>query len=68
MEIVALNYQVFMLSYQHNGLKKYYGDCYMELYRFRSCDKLLGNDYKELEEQYFTLHRHLTKMILWKAR
>ena len=49
----ALNYQVFMLSYQHNGLKKYYGDCYMELYRFRSCDKLLGDDFKELEDQYF---------------
>ena len=48
-----MNYQVFMLSYQHNGLKKYYGDCYMELYRFRSCDKLLGDKYKELEEQYF---------------
>ena len=25
----------------------------MELYRFRSCDKLLGDDFKELEEQYF---------------
>lgn len=48
-----MNYQVFMLSYQHNGLKKYYGDCYMELYRFRSCDKLLGDDFKELEDQYF---------------
>ena len=25
----------------------------MELYRFRSCDKLLGDDFKELEDQYF---------------
>lgn len=25
----------------------------MELYRFRCCDKLLGDDFKELEEQYF---------------
>ena len=31
----------------------HYGVCHMELYRFRSCDKLLGDKYKELEEQYF---------------